>query len=503
MIEPRAYQKNCVDKNWKAWRAGSLDQLNKLPTASGKTIIFTLLLEKLFNHHEKSKAIILVNRVNLVDQTIQKLNILFKSQDLGMYCGTLGEYDINSKITVASVDTLKRITPDPTVLIIDEAHNAYKNSSYNSLISRMREANPKLRIARFTATDFTAQHGYIWGKGKSIEKILYKKTMKEMIALGYILPPIFKSSKESFDLSEVRVKGGEFIMKDLLRLTADEAKLKKQVADAIPKLKGRKKIVWACTSIEHANAVQKEVSKYEKITVIHSKLNESEKRMNMDDFENGDVKHIASVTMVSEGYDFPPLDAVVCLRPTRSPVLFVQLVGRILRLYLDKINGLFLDYGKIVENLGHPNNPFVKNDSGKKKVVSVLICPACETISFAPCKVCTCGYEFFTIAQKKKGLTNNLTSKSADPEFSDNLYPVLEVDCLGWEIDTKYISKSGSKRIQIKYKTMTKTVYEYLQPRGEKAVKLKDQYKKAKGKFPKKIRVEKQNKWWKILERIF
>lgn len=503
MIEPRNYQKRCVETNWKSWKSGCLDQLNKLPTASGKTIIFTLLLEKLFKHQKKAKAIILVNRVNLVKQTIDKLNMLFKKQDLGMYCGSLGEYDSSSKIIVASVDTLKKITPFATVLIIDEAHNAYKNSSYNALVIRMRKENPKLRIARFTATDFTAQHGYIWGKGKDIEKILYRKTMREMISLGYILPPVFKSSKESFDLSNVRSNRGEFILKDLLILTKDQLKMRRQVADALPKLKDRKKVVWACTSIDHAIAVHKEISIYEKATLIHSKLNEGEKRLNMADFERGECRHICSVTMVSEGYDYPPLDAVVCLRPTRSPVLYVQLVGRILRLYLDKVNGLFLDYGKIVENLGHPNNPFVKGDSNKKKIVSVLICPSCETISFAPCKVCPCGYEFFTVQAPRGTLTNKLTVTSSDIEFSENLYPILEINVLGWSINGDYISNAGKSMIEIKYKTMVKAIYEYIPKQGERAVKLRDHYREHKGKPPKKVKVENNNNWYKVIDRIF
>lgn len=503
MIEPRKYQNACVEKIWKNLPIED-DMLVKLPTASGKTIIFTLLLEKLLAHFPDASSIVLVNRVNLVGQTIEKLSMLFKQDQLGVYCGSLGEYNKDSKVTVASVDSIKKITPTVTLLIVDEAHNAFNNSSYNGLIDRMRRANPNLKVVRFTATDFTAQDGYIWGKDLPIKKVLYKKTMMEMIALGYIVPPIFKSSKESFDMKGVRTKRGEYIMTDLIELTNDQMKLKKQVKDALPKLKGRKKIVWACASINHAEAVREEISKYEKASIIHSKLNNGEKLNNYNEFENDpDVRHVCSVTMVSEGYDFPPLDAIVCLRPTRSPVLYTQVIGRGLRLSPGKVNGLFLDYGNVVQNLGHPNNPLVKNDKRQKKALGVLICPACETISFAPCKVCTCGYEFFTVKMKKRKLGKNLTNTSADPEFSSNLNLVNTLSCLGWKINGKYVSSTGKELIEVKYSTMTKNIYQYIAKHSPQAAKLRDEYKNSKGNAPKKIKVEKVKGWDKVIERIY
>jgi DNA repair protein RadD len=509
MIEPRNYQANCVNRIWKSWKsAKDNDVLVKLPTASGKTIIFTLLLEKLFKAQGSAKAIVLVNRVQLIGQTVEKLNLLFTQDQLGICCGSLGEYDADSPVVVASIDTIKNQTPQATVLIIDEAHNAYESSKYNSLLIRMLKANPKLRVARFTATDFTSSHGYIWGKGKPIEKILYKKSMKEMIALGYILPPIFKASKEAFDLTDVRKKRNEFIMKDLLHLTADQKKMKKQVKDALSKTKDRKKVVWCCTSIKHAEAVHEEISKTEVASIIHSKLNRSEQQMNVEEFEEGSVRHIVSVTMVSEGYDYPPIDAIVCLRPTRSPVLYVQLIGRGLRLSIGKENCLFLDYGSIVENLGHPNKPFVKEGRKKDNQVRALICPICETVSFLPAKICSspdCNYEFYVESYKKRRtkLTNNQTASSSDPTFSQNLYPILELGVLDWKIDQNYMTKTKKIMIEVRYKTMLKTVYQYIQKDRLSTRSLRQDLKAYNGKAPKKIKVERQGKWDKVLERIF
>jgi DNA repair protein RadD len=103
----------------------------------------------------------------------------------------------------------------------------------------------------------------------------------------------------------------------------------------------------------------------------------------MDSFEdrsdNESARHLVFVTIVSEGYDFVPIDCVVLMRPTRSPVLYVQTVGRGLRPYKDKKDCLVLDYGSVVESCGPLNEPHIgKARRGKKSEELFKRCPNCS-----------------------------------------------------------------------------------------------------------------------------
>ena len=508
MIVARPYQEDCIDKTWSSLRVDS-DILNVLPTASGKTIIFTLLLKKALDSMRSKdrnlKAMILVNQVKLVTQTRDKLIGAIDEENIGLYCGSLGDYDSGSEITVASINTVEKITPFLHLLIIDEAHNAENSATYQNFIKRLRTANPNLKIVRFTATPYTAQSGYIFGKDKEIKRITYRKTLQEMIGAGFIVEPIFQSTKEGFDTSKIRKRRGEFILKDLEKISKDQEKIRLQVADALPRLSGRKKVVWSCTCIEHAELVQKEISIYEAATTIHSKLKSGEQRLNIQEFEEGSVRHITSVTMVSEGYDFEAIDAIVCMRPTRSPVLYVQLCGRGLRLFPGKKNCLFLDYGEVVENLGHPNNPVVNdpNKKSNKAEKKAIICPACEHFVFLPAKDCRqCGYEFFKEERDPVDRTKKLTTTAGEHKFTNKLKKEDVVELMQWSIDDKYVSRAGNECIKITYMTLLNTYTEYIK-KGTFVHKRFLEEQATYNRCPVKIKIERDGKWTNVTRRFY
>jgi DNA repair protein RadD len=521
VIEFRDYQIACIDKIWeKMFTEG--DQLIQLPTGSGKTIIFVGLLERCLKK-ENLSASVLVNKIKLVDQTKEKLLLAIKEEEIGLFCGSLGDYEMSRSITVASIQSISRRTPVLDLLIIDEAHNAENSPTYNNFIKRCREANPKIKVVRFTATPYT-MGGYIFGPEREIKSLTYQRTLNEMIDEGYLVPPSFKSSKEKFDLSGVKSKRGEFIVADLEKLSRDAKKVSRQVEDALPRLTERKKIVWSATCIEHATMIKSEIEKFEPASVIHSDLSGIERRKNLKDFETGSVRHLVSIMIVTEGYDFPPIDGIVMMRPTRSAGLYVQLVGRGLRsVYapghdLKTLSGrleaiqesgktdcLVLDYGEVVENLGHPNAPYIPGvgNKGKKAEKRALICPACDEINFLPVKECrSCAYAFVKNEAVKVERTKSLTDKAAEYTFNASGKREKIVPVLAFKIDNDYKSKAGHDCIKISYATLDGPVLEYIK-KGTFFHRKFNTEMMAHKKGPKSIKIEKDGKWSNVIERIY
>lgn len=501
----RDYQEECISKIMSGMHTDA-DQLAMGPTGVGKTVIFCELvkraIELMKNDGRELKTVILVNQIRLVEQTVESLLKFIPENKIGIYCGSLNKKQDDAAVLVATIQSIKNHKPFVHLLIIDEAHRAANAPMYSKFIDVLKEINPKLKIVRFTATPFTS-NGYLYGPKKDIKKLVFKRTLKEMIAEGYLVPPVFDSVEHSFDTSGLKKRKGEFILKELTELTNDEKKIKEQVKDALSRLNGRKKIIWAGTCIEHAEAIHREISLYEQATIVHSKLSKDEQAFNFNEFVDSDVRHCSSVTMLGEGLDIPAIDAIVCMRPTRSPVLYVQLVGRGLRLFPGKTDCLFLDYGKAVENLGHPNNPVVTEKGTKAVDPRVIICPACRHYIFLPAKGCSnCSYELEIIERKKLEHSKNLTKKAGGVQFVDMKKEEI-VAISSWELDRDYVSKAGNKCIKVVYKSFLGEYFQYAKIGTWVHKKLEEDLLLYNGDAPKSVKVVKDGKWKNVVERYF
>ena len=206
--------------------------------------------------------------------------------------------------------------------------------------------------------------------------------------------------------------------------------------------------MWSCVSIEHAELVETELLKNgESVFCVHSKKKESINDLYLDKFENEDIKHITSVVKISEGVDIPPIDCLPFLRPTKSPTLLEQVSGRGMRVYGDKKDCLFLDYGNVVNTLGHPMKPKVnprklqRMPSENELKNSYILCPRCFKKNPAIVKACQhCGEVFPELKNESK--YKNLKSKAFDPN--------AEYSVLGFE-KQDHKNKKGVMMVKYKY----------------------------------------------------
>jgi DNA repair protein RadD len=499
----RPVQTECLSAVWKDLTTKD-DVLVQLPTGGGKTIIFSELTRLVLNNYPDVKACILVNKIKLVEQTKEKLLNFLPPEKISLFCGSIGEYDDQASAVIGSIQSISFRTHVFNLLIIDEAHNAEDAPTYLNYIDRLKKANPKLKIVRFTATPYTLG-GYIYGPEKPIKKLTFKRTLNQMVEAGDLVPPIFKNVKGSFDTSQLRTKRGEFIMSDVEKMSKDQEKVRRQVEDALPRLSARNKIVWAATCIEHAKLLKAEIEVFEKASVVHSELSKKERARQLDEFENGETRHLISIQIVTEGYDHPPIDGIVIMTATRSPVKYVQLVGRGLRLSPGKKDCLVLDYGEVVEYLGHPSDPYVPN-TGKKKVKGeklVILCPACDTINFLPVRVChSCSYEFVRPEPKGRDATKALTTQAAEIEFNKDGVQEMILDVLTCTVNNDYITKKGEPCVKVTYSTMQGMVHDYLK-KGTFFHRKWNTETLANKSTPKKILVHKKGKYFELVRRIY
>lgn len=460
----RDYQREAIEAVWERIKTHQT-ALVVASTGLGKTEILMGLIEKSINLFPQFRCIFLVNKINLLEQTVRRLSEKLPGVPIGAW---YGQKRTLHTITVATIQSIHKLDLSVNMLILDECHNVNHNDGrYSDFIARSSAANPKLKIVAVTATPFRAD-GMIYGEGKLFSEVTFDRGLLWAQREGYLVRAKLKHSPEKFDVSGLRIRMGEYLASDVARLTSDETKLLKQIEDALPQLEGRKRVVWATSSIAHCELVASRLRIVgETVEVVHSKQKSEESIESIRRFESGESRHLVFVSIVSEGYDHPPIDAVVIMRPTRSPVLYVQTVGRGLRPCYEpgmplgtaderlaaieasnKRDCLVLDYGGVIENLGPLHAPRVreKNSSkGATREILMKFCPSCLEYCEIHVKQCHACKHLFVTATREASL-KNLEKRSFRGEIDGSTeHRVLGVKIL------EHKSKSGRNCVRLDY----------------------------------------------------
>ena len=463
--------------------------------------MFSSLFSALLKRYD-IKILVLVPKNILVSQTVEKIDA-----NVTIYNAGLKQKDFSGDVIVGSVQSVAvaKDIPKFNLLIIDECHRAnMKDGQHAKVYEKLKKINPKLKLLGYTATPFTAD-GYIYGDEKFWDKPIYEIGLTKLTNLGFLVPLLYKRTKNEIDLSQVKKTKEDYVISDLEKvILSDKGKVSKIVADMIEKSAQRKKVIILTTSIKHAELVHKLLPGS---SIIHSKRKDREEQLK---YFKAFGKYLVSVLIASEGFDFPPADCIAMMRPTRSPVLYMQAAGRVLRTHDGKNDALFLDYGKIVENLGEI---YDLNIEEKKKKNDFKFCIHCDVMNKPDAKQCkSCGTVFMNqcevclemkpygepcCVKQKRDMLKNLTEKAYEKK------PI-------WRNITQmtvfnYTSKAGNDCYKIDYYGGVHKVHtEYLRKDKKWIV---DQFKNKYGenfeRVPKKIALLKEGKYAKIIEEVF
>ena len=445
-MQLRDYQRDALNAVWRDLKESNR-ALCVLPTGGGKTECFIKLVEHYLKVNPGKRALVLVNKIKLLEQTERRFKPIFGDQ-IGIYCGSAGLWNTSKPVTIASIQSIYDIKIDDLGLIVlDEVHNVDQGAGrYKAFLDSHAEA----WIAAFTATPFRSD-GVIYGTDSMFPKISYQKFLPEMMQEGFLVQPTMKRPEHQYEIEKLRVRAGEFMAEDVAKLVGDRSKIRKQIGDAIPRMLSRKSIVWACANIMHCEAVQEALLEIgEQAVKLHSEMSSAERDASQADFESGRARHLVFVSIVSEGYDYPPIDCVVLMRPIKSPVLYVQTVGRGLRPAEGKENLLVLDYGKVIETIGPLDKPIIpKKGKRKAEKPAIKACPEC--FEYVPSATLQCPVCQFCFKIERSPL-KSMTTKARDGAaiLSSLVNKTREMHIRAVELK-HHASKAGNQCLKIVY----------------------------------------------------
>ena len=382
---------------------------------------------------------ILSGRDKLVAQTAATARTL--ATDVGVWSAGQKEKTL-ARINVVSIHSAgDLVIPDLSTVIVDECHGLVEGR-YTDFLAR----HPGVRVIGFTATPWRAGKP-IYGDGCFFPSVTYHIGMRRLIDEGFLVPPVAKAMPNAWDTRSLEVRGGDFVPAEMNRMVKDGSKIDAQVRDAIPRLIGRNRVVWTCVSIEHAEDVDNRLAMAgESVAAIHSRS--PNPAYALECFENGTIRHAVSVMMLSEGIDIPAVDAVVLMRPTRSPTLMVQTIGRGLRPFPGKENCAVLDYGQIIENCGPVDDPYIRDPksrrSSEKFTPTIRVCSDCLTYVPYDVAVCPeCGHEEKRVIDRMKELARRAAEVAMLAAQAPQEYDVTDARA------EQYISSKGNNCILI------------------------------------------------------
>lgn len=348
MLKLRDYQEEAVAAVIEAARRGVRRQLVVLPTGAGKTVFAAAL-----SRYASGRVLFLCHSTELVQQAVDKFGYLWPATDVGVVKAERDEHD--RRIIVASIQTLQhtrrvdRIRPDSfSLVIVDESHHAAA-ASWQHVLTRLGFLPDPPAGRLLVGITATPMRGDGVGLGRVFDAITYRRSIQDLVRAGYLADVRGVRVLTQVDLTGVRRSAGDFQLRDL-SMAVDTPARNRVVVEAYQRHGEGRKAMAFTVDISHARHLAEAfgAAGY-RADWVSGELPDAERADRLRRFRDGDLDLITNAQLLIEGYDDPSVACLLMTRPTRSKALFIQMVGRGLRVYPGKADCLVLD----VTDSGH------------------------------------------------------------------------------------------------------------------------------------------------------
>lgn len=365
-----------------------------MPTGAGKTATTAEMIKR--TAARGKKCLFTVHRQELMDQSIAAFN------EAGIEHGCIAAgYDSvpDKPVQLASIETLRRRLDKtsfrPDFVVVDEAAHSC-SETWRFVIEHFGGAH----IIGLTATPERLDGK---GLGSVYQSMVQGPTTAELIDRGYLSQYEYFAPTQP-DLTDVRTRLGDFDIEqaagimDTPRITGDAIREYAKHCDG-------KRAVAFCVSVKHSQNTAENFARcgYRALH-IDGNTPKSVRRQAISDFRSGIIQILTSVDIFSEGFDLPAVECAILLRPTQSLSMYLQQVGRALRVSPGKEKAIILDHAGNVNRHWLPDEERTWSLAGRKKMkradidaeseVKIRQCPECYC-NHKPAPICpACQFEY-------------------------------------------------------------------------------------------------------------
>ena len=347
----RPYQTEAINSIARRRRAGVKRQVICLPTGAGKTVIFSELARR-----AKRRVLILAHREELLTQAKDKLERAIErggrasaGQEVRVEIEQASQVaSAEAKVVVASLRSLRperlaRLLSEEGfgLIIYDECHHAVAEDNQRILRALgVFDEGFEGTLVGFTATTRRADGV---GLEEVFEEVVFSRSLIDMLKDQYLVPVRGYRVDTSVSLEGVSGRG-DFVQDEL----ADRVDIQERnglVARSIQELARDRRTICFCVTVQHAERLA-EVLRGIGVpaATVHGEMKGLERASVLRDFREGALQVLTNVGVLTEGFDDPEVSCVAMARPTRSEALYVQCVGRGMRLAPGKSDCVVLDF---------------------------------------------------------------------------------------------------------------------------------------------------------------
>ena len=344
----RNYQEQGIHHILKRIQDGYLRMYADSPTGTGKSKILAGVAGR---RRHVGRVLVLIHRQDIALQLADTL----KEEGLDVGLMMQGHRNLTAPVVVATMQSLTPINlqdlihaseqPIATILI-DEAHHAVECSAYEQIITAIEDAYPQLQIPviGYTATPYRSdKHSML----SLLPICAYERTIPDMVRAGWLAPLIWKPLRVDIDLATVATsdRSGEVdYAEEALSSQLIRAAIITDIAQKVAAhIEQRPTLVFAA-SVEHAERLAKAFCELRLCArAVSGAQSRAERERLFADWRAGTVQVVCNCSLLAEGFDFPEIAALVIARPTLSPSLYMQMLGRGTRPAPGKHDCLVLD----------------------------------------------------------------------------------------------------------------------------------------------------------------
>ena len=377
------------------------------PTGAGKTIMLSALVGK--RYEDGKKVLVMQHRDELVDQNKSKFERLNPYITTSIVNGTVKDWKggtIFSMVQTISRDNNLKDRPAFDMIVIDESHHAAADT-YLKVINAVKEDNPDAEIVGFTATPNR-------GDGKGLRKVFnncsHQIDITTLIREGFLVPPksYVIDCGVNDSLRNVAISGNDFNMEQVESIMNRKVINQRVVEEYLNHAEGRKTVVF-CSTIKHAEDLLEEFTDQDiNAKLVTGETPKADRAQILYDLAYDDVDVVVNVSVLTEGFDAPPVSCIILTRPCSQKATMVQMIGRGLRTIdpeefpdLVKRDCIVLDFGTSVLTHGSLEDS-VSLDDKEKGEAPLKQCPECEAVVPMGSKICPICEHIFDSGEKEE-----------------------------------------------------------------------------------------------------
>jgi DNA repair protein RadD len=385
-MELRPYQHRAITRVVGEFAAGRTRVLIHAPTGAGKTVIFAALAAQF--HAEGKRVLVVAHRKELIEQAAAKI-IGAGIEHVGVYRGARQSRDlVGATCVVASIQARGIVDLSADLVIVDEAHHT-PAPTYRRLLDLF----PAACHVGATATPW-------WGKGNGLggyfQTIVTAATVRELTELGHLSRVrmfTHPHTLRDLDLRGIKTSGGDYEQRAAEARVDRPSLLGDIVAHWQSHANGARTLCFAA-GIEHSRHI---VERFRAVGIAAEHIDGTtlpdDRSAILARLRSGETRVVSNFNVLVEGFDEPSVGCIILARPTQRAQVYLQAIGRGLRVIGEKPAVVALDHaGCCLAHGFHDDERLVSlEESGAEQrigIAPIRRCPACGLMVHAAVREC-------------------------------------------------------------------------------------------------------------------